>query len=263
MNKSDPSVLMGLGVGFGALLVGFLLEGGSPLSLVGISALIIITGGTMGALIISFNLPTVLNIGKYFSESLKAPNGPNGEIVLEIVTLSEKARREGLLVLEEDVERMGDEFQQKGIKMMVDGVDPEVIKNTLEKDIELFEDKKKMEHSVFEAAGGFSPTMGIIGTVMGLVLVLANLGGNVQELGHSIATAFIATLYGICFANMIWIPVGLKLKHKTQEEILRMEMVMVGILSIQAGENPSLLKERLISYLEKEDLQKLQVKESE
>ena len=258
MNKMpDSSTIIGVAGGFAVLILGFILEGGNPAHLISISSLVIIIGGTSGALIASFNIKTVMSIGKYLADSMKAANGPSQELIIEIISFAEKARREGLLVLEDEVEKLDDPFEQKGIKMMVDGVDPEIIRHTLEKDIEIFEERKKYEHSVFEAAGGFSPTMGIIGTVMGLVLVLGNLGGSASELGHSIAAAFIATLYGIAFANVFWLPVGLKLKMKAKEEVLRLEMIMVGVLSIQSGDNPSLLKERLVAYLEPEDLKEL------
>lgn len=253
----QSSTVIGIGSGFGILIFGFLLEGGNPKALVGISALIIILGGTFGALTASFNLKTVLSIPKLFSLSMLAPEGPDADIVLEIISFAEKARREGLLSLEDEVDKLDNPFMQKGVRMMVDGVDPEAIRSILEKEIELFEENRKHEASVFEAAGGFSPTMGIIGTVMGLVLVLANLGGNAAELGHSIATAFIATLYGIGFANVVWLPVGLKLKLKLKEEVKRMELIMIGILAIQAGDNPTLIKERLVSYLDEDDAKTL------
>jgi len=262
MNKlPDSSTIIGVGGGFAVLIFGFILEGGSVPALFSVSSLVIIIGGTAAACITSFDLKTVMTIPKYLGESMKQANGPSQEIIIEIISFAEKARREGLLVLEDEVEKLEDPFEQKGIKMMVDGVDPEIVRHTLEKDIEIFEERKKREAEVFMAAGGYSPTMGIIGTVMGLVLVLGNLGGNAAELGHSIAAAFIATLYGICFANVFWMPVGMKLKGKLKAEIQRLEMIMVGILSIQAGDNPSLLKERLAAYLEPDDLKELQKSE--
>lgn len=258
MNKlPDSSTIIGVGGGFAVLIVGFMLEGGSPASLLSLSSLIIIIGGTSGALITSFNVQSLLSVPGIVASTLKSASGPSQELIIEIISFAEKARREGLLVLEDEVEKLDDPFEQKGIKMMVDGVDPEIIRHTLEKDIEIFEERKKHEAAVFEAAGGFSPTMGIIGTVMGLVLVLGNLGGSASELGHSIAAAFIATLYGIAFANVFWLPIGVKIKNNTKSEILRLEMIMVGVLSIQSGDNPSLLKERLSAYLEPDDLKEL------
>jgi chemotaxis protein MotA len=246
----DSSTLIGILGGFAALFLGFLLEGGSLLSLFGMSALIIIIGGTVGATMTSCGMKETLGIPGLFKDAMVASKGPTKELVVELVSFAEKARREGLLALEEDIDQLGDEFLKKGIRMVVDGVDPEVVRATLENDVFLYEQRRKEEAAIFEAAGGFSPTMGIIGTVMGLVLVLANLGGDMQALGHSIATAFIATLYGICFANLIWLPVANKLKLKLKKDIRERECIMTGLQSLQAGDNPALIKERLISYLE-------------
>ena len=263
MNKlPDSSTIIGVGGGFAVLIFGFILEGGTPVALLSLSSLIIILGGTSGAVVASFNVQSLMGIPKSVAGTLKTASGPSQELIIEIISFAEKARREGLLVLEDEVEKLDDPFEQKGIKMMVDGVDPEIIRHTLEKDIEIFEERRKHEAAVFEAAGGYSPTMGIIGTVMGLVLVLGNLGGSASELGHSIAAAFIATLYGICFANVFWLPIGVKIKNNTKSEILRLEMIMVGVLSIQSGDNPSLLKERLSAYLEPEDLKELKNSEA-
>jgi chemotaxis protein MotA len=254
MNKagSDTSIMLGMGIGFGGLIFGFLLEGGRPAALIGTSAFIIIIAGTLGAVIVSFGVKSFMSIPRLFKDAMKAALGPSKELVQLLYNFAEKARREGLLSLEDDIDKLGDEFLKKGIRLVVDGVDPEIVRNTLENDIMLFEHRKKEEAEVLFQAGGFSPTMGIVGTVMGLVLVLSNLGGDTGALGHAIATAFIATLYGIAFANLIWLPVANKLKVKMREEILARELILTGILSIQAGENPSLIKDKLGAYVEEE-----------
>jgi chemotaxis protein MotA len=247
---SDPSLLLGLAIGFGGLLVGYILEGGSPVSLLGLSAFIIIVGGVVGALTVSFSLKHVLTIPALMKDSMNAPLAPSKEMAMLLITFAEKARREGLLSLEEDIESLNDPFLQKGVKLIVDGTDPEIVKNTLENDIYLFEERKKEEIEIFAQAGGFCPTMGIIGTVTGLVLVLGNLGGDAAALGHSIAAAFIATLYGIGFANLVFLPVANKLKMKLKLEILGKEFALIGMRSLQTGDNPSLIKDKLQSFLE-------------
>lgn len=254
MNKAsgDSSTLIGLGIGFGGLFVGYILEGGSPKALIGISALIIIAGGTAGATIVSFGLKPFMTIPKLFKDSMQAAMGPSKELVQLLYNFAEKARREGLLSLEDDIDKLDNDFLKKGIRLVVDGVDPEIVRNTLENDIALHEHRKKEEAEVLAAAGGYSPTMGIVGTVMGLVLVLSNLGGDIAALGHSIAAAFIATLYGIGLANLLWLPVATKIKAKTKEEVLGRELILTGILSIQAGENPSLIKDKLAAYVNEE-----------
>ncbi|HEY1404982.1 MAG TPA: MotA/TolQ/ExbB proton channel family protein, partial [Spirochaetota bacterium] len=179
MNKagSDTSIVMGMGIGFGGLLVGFIMEGGRPTALIGVSALLIILTGTFGAVIISFGMKQFLSIPRLFKDAMKAALGPSKELVQLLYNFAEKARREGLLSLEDDIDKLGDEFLKKGIRLVVDGVDPEIVRNTLENDIVLYEHRKKEEAEILAQAGGFSPTMGIVGTVMGLVLVLSNLGG--------------------------------------------------------------------------------------
>jgi chemotaxis protein MotA len=247
--KKDLSLVIGMGVGFGGILMGFIMEKGNPASLIGLSALVIIIGGTFGALMISFSVKDVTSVGKYFSQALVAAQMPSAEMADKITELAEKARKEGLLNLEEIVEELEDPFLKKGLKLVIDGVESDTIEEMLENDISLFEMKQKHVVAFFEAAGGYSPTMGIIGTVTGLVLVLGNLGGDASELGHSIAAAFIATLYGIGFANLIWLPVGVKLKNKLKYEIQARKMVVTGILSIQHGESPTIVKQKLEGYL--------------
>jgi chemotaxis protein MotA len=249
MRTPDSSTLIGIIGGFAALIVGFIIEGGSVLALFGLSALIIIIGGTMGTLITSFGIKDTLRLIVLLKESMTSSPGPTKDLLRELVSFSEKARREGLLALENDIENLEDKFLQKGIRMVVDGVDPAVVRSTLENDLELFEARKKEDATIFDTAGGFSPTIGIIGTVMGLVLVLANLGGDASELGHSIAAAFIATLYGVGLANLFWLPVANKLKGKLKKDVLERECIITGLQSLQAGDNPALMKERLISYL--------------
>jgi chemotaxis protein MotA len=254
MNKAsgDSATMIGAGIGFGGLLVGYMLEGGSPKSLVGFSALIIILSGTSGALIVSFGMKPFMKIPSFFKATMKAPMGPSKELVQLLYNFAEKARREGLLSLEDDIDKLDNDFLKKGIRLVVDGVDPEIVRNTLENDISLFEHRKKEDAEVLAQAGGYSPTMGIVGTVMGLVLVLANLGGDAAALGHSIAAAFIATLYGIGFANLIWLPAATRIKANMKEEVLARELILTGILSIQAGENPSLIKDKLAAYVDEE-----------
>jgi chemotaxis protein MotA len=249
MRTPDSSTLIGIVGGVASLILGFIIEGGSVLSLFGFSALIIIIGGTLGTLITSFSIKDVFRIIVLLKESMTTSSGPTKNLIQELVSFSEKARREGLLALENDIENLEDKFLSKGIRMVVDGVDPAVVRATLENDLTLFEQRKKEDAAIFETAGGFSPTMGIIGTVMGLVLVLANLGGDASELGHSIAAAFIATLYGIGLANLFWLPVANKLKMKVKKDVLERECIMTGLQSLQAGDNPALMKERLAAYL--------------
>jgi len=250
----DISLIVGLVTGFGGILAGYVLEGGSPAALFGLSALVIILGGTIGALITSFSIKEVLTVPRIMGDAMSPANNPNAELAGQIVDLSDKARKEGLLSLDDMVDDIEDPLFRKGIRMVVDGVDPDEIEKLLETDIAIYEFTKKEEAEIFAAMGGYMPTMGIIGTVTGLVLVLGNLGGaDMARLGHSISAAFIATLYGIGFANLFALPISVKLKGKIKKEKLRMEMILTGVFAIHKGESPMLVKEKMLSYLEEEE----------
>ncbi len=242
-----------MAVGFGGLIFGFLLEGGKPMSLIGVSAFIIIITGTLGACISSFSLREVLNIPALMAKSMKASHGPSPKLVQSLLEFAEKARRDGILSLEDTLEEMEDPMLKKGLRLVVDGTESETLMEVLENDLAVYEARMRDEAALFEAAGGFSPTMGIIGTVMGLVLTLGQIGGDTKELAHAIATAFIATLYGIAFANLIWLPVSNKLKGQLKSERLEKELIIMGVRSIQQGESPALVREKIEGYLEERD----------
>ena len=250
----DISVIIGMAAGFGGVIVGYLLEGGSLPALFGFPAVFLILAGTSGATITSFSIKEFAGIGRILGNALSPANAPNAELAGQIVDLSDKARKEGLLSLDDMVEDIEDPLFRKGIRMVVDGVDPDEIEKLLETDISIYEFTKKEEAELFAAMGGYFPTMGIIGTVTGLILVLGNLGGaDMSHLGHSISSAFIATLYGIGLANLFALPVSVKLKGKIKKEKLRMEMILTGVFAIHKGESPMLVKEKMLSYLEEEE----------
>jgi len=260
---SDTSTIVGLVVGFGGLLTGFVLDGGNPIGLVGVQALIIIVAGTLGACIISFSLKEVMGIPRLISKSMRRVPGPSPQLAQQLLEFAEKARRDGILSLEDTVEDLEDEMLRKGLRLVVDGTESEILVEVLESDLAIQEQRLHDEAALFEAAGGFSPTMGIIGTVMGLVLVLGRLGADTKELGHAIATAFIATLYGISFANLIWIPIGNKLKSQVKAMRLEKELIIVGVRSIQQGESPALVKEKIEGFLEERERKELDENRSE
>ena len=251
---ADLATYLGMLIGWGSLIAGYLIEGGYLPALIHIAAFTIIVGGTLGALIISYTFKDVAGIPRLLSEAGKLSPDISKDIMEMLITFSEKARREGLLSLESEIEDLNDKFLQKGLKLAVDGTDPEVIRAVLENEIYLFELRRIDEAEMFEAGGGFSPTMGIIGTVLGLVQVLSRLGGDAAALGGSIATAFLATFYGISFANLFWLPVAGKLKLKLKKEKLQKELIIIAILSMLAGENPSILRDKLESFLAGKEL---------
>jgi chemotaxis protein MotA len=244
----DLSTVIGIIAGIGALIGGYLLEGGSIGALGQLSAALIVFGGTAGAVTTSFPLSALRELPKWLKVAFTSQSFGTAEAYETLVRFAEKARREGLLSLEQELETVTDRFTRQGMQLVIDGTDPEVTKEILESNIAVLEKRHKVGIHVFEAAGGFGPTLGIIGTVMGLVKVLGNLS-DPNELSKSIAAAFIATLYGVASANLIYLPIASKLKMKDKIEVSSMEMILDGILSIQAGENPSILKEKLKTHV--------------
>ena len=243
----DKTTLPGLILALVALLGGAMMEGTTPDKLVMLPAFIIVFGGTIGAAMISFPLAVTTNIPKYFGILVKDVQHDLTHVVDTFVNLADRARREGLLALEQEASSL-EPFTRRGIQMVVDGSDPALVREILEADIEAMQARHKPGAAIFEAMGGFAPTMGIIGTVMGLVHVLENLS-EPDKLGPLIASAFLATLYGIFFANAMFLPFAAKLKAKSGEEAHLKQLVVEGVLAVQSGDNPRVVREKLDAYL--------------
>jgi chemotaxis protein MotA len=247
------STIIGLLVGFGAVILSFIVEKGNILSLLLVSPAIIVFGGTFGALLISFSLSDFLSIPKFIKDAATNPPVSLSAMLEELLGYATMVKREGLLSLEkiindETFKKEHDQLLQRGLMLLMDGLDREALKSVLESDVYVFEQAKKREISIFEAAGGFSPTMGIIGTVMGLVQVLSNMSSP-EELAKSISVAFIATLYGVCFANLMWLPIANKLKLRLKTMSMEKEMIIEGLLSINDLENPMVIREKLVPFV--------------
>jgi len=244
----DIATLIGLLIGLGGLVGGFLWEGGHVTMLLVKTAAVIVFGGTFGAVILSFTMEEIKTV-PYFLKVVFTDRKIDYITVLDsLVETADKARREGLLSLESQLGEIDNPFLARGLQLVIDGTDPELTRNMLEMEIEAYENKEKVGHDIFMSAGGFAPTMGIIGTVMGLVHVLSNIT-EPDKLGGAIAVAFLATLYGVASANVLWIPFATKIKGKSAKDVLLMELVLEGILSIQAGENPRVIREKLMTFL--------------
>lgn len=249
----DFMLLIGIFVGFGGLIAGFLIEKGSLLSLLLPSPFIIILGGTAGAVLASFSISDITKAFKAlaFSFSSKSKGDPT-DIITKISNLAQVCRKEGLLKLEtflKNDELKGDEYLllKEGIILVMDGRAEEEIQYVLDNDIRAFTLQKQLEISVFESAAGFSPTMGVIGTVMGLINVLANMS-NAEELAASIATAFVATLYGVAFANLIYMPIVNKLKGNLKRQKMCKEMIVDGVCMMVKGEAARNIENKLALY---------------
>lgn len=250
------ATIIGLLLGFGAILGGFFIEGGSPDMLIQISPIIIIFGGTFGATFISFGIADMLKIPSLLGKAFSNPKMSLAETMDTIVDLSVKAKREGILVLEgvvrdEAFAKKNDPLLVKGLNLLLNRLDTSVLREILENDLHVHEQIEKRRISVFEAMGGYSPTMGVIGTVMGLIVVLASMsqGGTTNDLVHGVGVAFIATLYGVLFANIIYLPIANKLTLRLKQEMLGKELIIDGVLAINEFENPMAIKERLLPYL--------------
>jgi chemotaxis protein MotA len=244
----DIATLIGFALAIGAPMVTIMLEGGSPLAYAQLSAFIMIFGGTMAAVFINFPLGTIMLLPKLIMKALFATPHDPADTIEQIVKMVERARQQGLLSLEAVAQELHDPFLKKGVMMVVDGFQPELVRTVLENEIAALEARHKPGAAMIEAAGAYSPTMGIIGTVLGLVTVLSHLE-NPSELGHMIATAFIATLYGIFFANLLWLPIAGKLKLRSREEVEARELVLEGLAALQAGENPRVVRQKLEAFL--------------
>ena len=244
----DISTVIGLIIGFVGVIGGFLVEGGHLSGLAGVSAFLIVFFGTMGATVVGMPFEEIRKLPKWIRIAFTNRNLSPEKAYYTLVHFAEKARQEGLLSLESELDSIEDAFTRDGMQLVIDGTDPDITRNILESNISVLENRHKMGISFFEAAGGYSPTMGIIGTVMGLIHVLGNLT-DADKLASAIAAAFIATLYGVAFANLIYLPIAAKLKVKDKQECAIMEMILDGIMSIQSGENPAILKEKLKTHL--------------
>ena len=245
----DLSTILGLVVGFATIVVVLILDGGQPGELFAVpQAILLIFAGSMSATAISVGTKIFTNLPKLVGEAIKQKSYNPAEAIDLITRMADKARREGLLALEEESKKIKDPFLQKGIMLVVDGVDPAQVRSILETNIENLEDRHKKGAAAFAAAGGFSPTFGIIGTVMGLMNALKLLD-DPQKLAEAIAGAFLATLWGLLFANLIFLPLAAKLKNKSALEVHYRFLLTEGILALQAGENPRIVREKLNAYL--------------
>ncbi len=250
----DIATISGLVLALTAIVIALVMDGGSPAELFAApAAIILIFGGSLGATIITSPLKLVLKLPKFVVQAFTT-NKYDAKGTIDLLSkLADKARREGLLALEEDSRKIDDKFLRKGIMMVVDGVDPEQVSSIMETTVAQMRARHKEGMGFFTAAGAFAPTFGIIGTVMGLISVLKQLD-NPGALGESIATAFLATLWGLLSANLIYLPIAGKLKAKDEEEARNRYMQLEGILSIQAGENPRIVRDKLTAYLAPADI---------
>jgi chemotaxis protein MotA len=239
---------VGLVVAFTGIILGDLMGGGSPAHLINISAFLVVLVGTLGATIASTSMGAVKLIPFLYKKAFTAGPPDYKAEVDRIVAYAEKARREGLLALDAEVSEIEDPFLRKAMQLVVDGTDPEVVREILEAEIDGMAARHKANSATFIQAGGFAPTMGILGTTMHLVVILKNLD-QPETLGPMIAAAFVATLYGVGSANVVFLPIGNRLRVLSAEEVDVKTMIVEGVLAVQAGENPRLIADRLMTFV--------------
>lgn len=244
----DKISIAGLALGLVAIVGGQILEGGHVGSLVQPTALLIVLGGTLGAVL----LQSPYHVFKRALWMIKwvwvPPVIEQKRVIDQILQWSQLSRREGLLSLENYIPGIKDDFTRKGLQLLVDGADPERIRELLEVDIDTFEDEWRQAAKVWESAGGYSPTIGILGAVMGLIHVMENLS-DPTRLGPGIAVAFVATIYGVGLANLIYLPIAGKLKYYISRMVSSREMMIDGLVGIALGDNPRIIESRLRGYL--------------
>jgi chemotaxis protein MotA len=245
----DFASIIGLVVCLVILVIVMIMDGGSPAELFSHpSAVLLIFGGSLTSTMITTSMKTVLLLPKLLGKVFIAQKFDEEETIEALVKMADKARREGLLALEEEARSVTDPFLQSGLMMVVDGVDPQQVHAILESKIEQMRERHRAGYGFFAAAGGFAPTFGIIGTVMGLISVLKQLD-DPSKLAKSIAAAFLATLWGLLSSNLIYLPMGAKLKQRSETEAHFRYMQMTGILAIHSGENPQIVREKLSVFV--------------
>jgi chemotaxis protein MotA len=246
--RPDFATIGGLVLAVGGIMGGLILEGGKARDVAQVTAAMIVLSGTIGAVMVTTPMHTLLGavkkMGLVFFERSHNPEA----IVEEIIGYASKARKSGIVSLEHEANSIQDPFLRKALNLAVDGTDLQIIRQTMELEISMEEHHGEAEAKVFESAGGYAPTIGIIGAVLGLIQVMKNLS-NIEEVGHGIAVAFVATVYGVGTANLFFLPAGNKLKARVQQAIHNKELMLEGVAGIVEGLNPKLIQSKLEAYL--------------
>jgi chemotaxis protein MotA len=247
----DKATFAGLLLGLGGILLGLMLEGGNLGQVLQPTAGMIVFGGTMGAVLISFPLPVVLTAFRRLAYVFLEPNQNARATIEALVKYANQARREGIVSLDRELPNIQEPFLRRSLMLAVDGTEPQELRKIMELELDNQEEREEKIYQVFESAGGFSPTIGIIGAVLGLIQVMQHLD-KIDEVGRGIAVAFVATIYGVGAANLLLLPAAGKLKIRIREEQVIREMTLEGVVSILEGMNPRMLENKLLGFLSEE-----------
>jgi chemotaxis protein MotA len=246
-SKLDLSTAVGIIVAWGALIAAMLLDGMSPANLFNVSAFVLVVGGTGGATLASFLMSQSKQIAPIMRQTLKPSEDPR-KVIDSIVEMASIARKKGLLELDRSRGEVTDPFVSRALTLVIDGTEADIVRQMLEDEFALIEERHRIGERMFTTAAGFAPTLGIIGTVVGLINMLRELSSP-NKIGPAIATAFLATLYGVSSANLLFLPIANKLKAKHEQEFVTKRMIIEGALGIAAQDNPSVLRGKLLVYL--------------
>ncbi|WP_066507330.1 motility protein A [Abyssisolibacter fermentans] len=257
----DIATILGFVSGI-ALICWGIMGSGDLLTFIHPSSLAIVLGGTIASTLISFPLAKVTNTFKVVKKAFFTKPISQQDVISQMITLANVARKEGLLALEEAGDKADNYFMKKGIMLIVDGTDPELVRNVLETELNFLEERHQEGQSVLNTMAAFSPAFGMVGTLIGLINMLKELS-DPTSVGPNMSVALITTFYGTVFANLIFTPLANKLKGRSNEELLVKEMIVEGLLSIQAGENPRIIEEKLITFVPPKDRKETKKAEGE
>lgn len=245
--KPDLATIGGIALAAIGIVGGLLMEGGQIRDIIQVTAAVIVLGGTFGAVMVNTPMATLVAAAKRFIEVVMQPAFSCEERLEELIGFSAKARRHGLVSLENEVDSVADPFFRKAMTLAIDGSDLQDLRKVLELEIDLQQQRVEQEARVFESAGGYAPTIGIIGAVLGLIQVMKNLS-DVAEVGHGIAVSFVATVYGVAIANVLFLPAANKIKARAQSEAHLRELTLEGVVGIVEGLNPKILRMKLEAF---------------
>lgn len=244
----DIATVLGLLVGIGSVLVSFVMEGGHLSALIQVPAMILVIFGTFGAATVTTSVKQLVNLPNLMKVAFFEKKMDSRQLIDLLFDLSQKARKNGLLSLEKDLDAIQEPFLRKAIQLAIDGFETNKIREILEIEMAYIEERHKAGANFLLKLGGFSPTLGIMGTVLGLIHALGNMESS-SNMASAIASAFIATLWGVAMANLIYLPLSDKLKHKHQDEALYLEIITEGAISLAMGDNPRVIRMKLVSFL--------------
>ncbi len=251
----EKTTLIGIIAGFGCIVISIMMDGKID-SFIHLPSIFIVIGGTIAATVVSYSGKALKSLKTIYSNAFKTKKVDLNEDIELIIRIANIARREGLLALEDAMAEIDNPFLKKGIMLIVDGADTELVKNILETEITFIQERHGQGQAIILSMAGYAPAFGMIGTLIGLINMLKNLGSDMSAIGPGMSTALITTFYGVLLANLVFTPIAKKLRAQSEGESLQKELYMEGLLSIQDGENPRIIKDKLTAFISRHDLKK-------